>query len=163
MPNDQTSCTASNRRRGDVHLASRVPDRVRIAIERATDDVAAASTAYRLFLEDTKGALFDNTAHTGRLEHAVARAMLDAWAHGQGSAEDVGWPTPLLESASPRKRSTYPDESVPDRLFASASLLGRCEACTDLGSASESMCCSVNASAHRTRRDQASFSTTLRV
>jgi hypothetical protein len=92
MPDDAASHAALTRgwQQRPSPSAKWVPEEVRTAIQRATNDDAAFSTACRLFLEDTRAGRFDDTVRSARLEHAIARAMLDAWAHGQGTADDVG-------------------------------------------------------------------------
>jgi hypothetical protein len=69
---------------------SAVPEVVRTAIQRATQNDAAFALACRLFLEDAEDEDLADTVDAARLEHAVARATLDAWTHGLGSPDDVG-------------------------------------------------------------------------
>jgi hypothetical protein len=66
-----------------------VPQSIRLAIlaaAREEDDYAAAC---RLFASDV-GTVPSGDVPGARLEHAVARTMLDAWVHGQATAWDVG-------------------------------------------------------------------------
>jgi hypothetical protein len=71
-------------------LGSLIPERVRLSIQDAADDVTAFSIACRLFVDDTTGADLKDPVSAARLERAVARATLNAWTRGQGSAEGVG-------------------------------------------------------------------------
>ncbi len=62
------------------------------AIQLAASDESAFSMACRLFVEDVSdsGKCREDGVRAARLEHAVARATLDAWRRGQGSCESVG-------------------------------------------------------------------------
>jgi len=66
-----------------------VPQSIRLAILAAARDERDYAAACRLLAGDVGGiALVD--APGARLEHAVARAVLDAWIHGMATASDVG-------------------------------------------------------------------------
>lgn len=67
-----------------------IPPPIREAIRAATTDRAGFAIACRLFVDDASDSRPDNHVAEGSLDHAVARATLDAWLHGQGSAESVG-------------------------------------------------------------------------
>jgi hypothetical protein len=71
-------------------LGSLIPERVRVTIRDEVDDETAFSIACRLFVEDTTGPDFKESVSAARLERAIARATLNAWMRGQGSAEGVG-------------------------------------------------------------------------
>jgi hypothetical protein len=74
----------------DLQLDSPIPPLVRGAIGLAARDELAFSMACQLFVEDMSGLFREEGVPAARLEHAVARATLDAWRRGQGSSEGVG-------------------------------------------------------------------------
>jgi hypothetical protein len=92
LPNESTSDTrpTSGWAWTAAYLDSRIPDPVRVAIRLAAGDEAAFAIACRLFIEDAAAGCFEDSVSAARLERAVARSTLDAWARGQGSAEGVG-------------------------------------------------------------------------
>jgi hypothetical protein len=67
-----------------------IPSPIQAAIRAAAGDDASLLMALRLFVEDTGEPGPDDQVTEGRLERAVARAMLEAWLHGVGSAASVG-------------------------------------------------------------------------
>ncbi len=67
-----------------------IPSPVREAIWGAARDKESARIACQLFVEDANDSGPSDSIARGGLEHAVARAMLDAWLRGQSSAERVG-------------------------------------------------------------------------
>lgn len=60
------------------------------AIAAASEGPRELEIAYRVFSEDAAEMRGDDGVAQGRLEHAIARALLDAWTHGLCSAEAVG-------------------------------------------------------------------------
>ena len=92
LPNESTGDTrpTSGWAWTAASLGSRIPDPVRVAIRLAARDEAAFAIACRLFVEDAAEKCFEDSVSAARLERAVARSTLDAWARGQGSAEGVG-------------------------------------------------------------------------
>ena len=68
-----------------------LPASIREAIRAATDDQASFSIACRLYVEDASDSRSEAHLAEARLEHAVARATLDAWLHGVGSKESGGF------------------------------------------------------------------------
>lgn len=66
-----------------------VPQSIQLAILAAAREECDYAAACRLFAGDVSEAPSDDVPGA-RLEHAVARTMLDAWAHGMASATDVG-------------------------------------------------------------------------
>ncbi|HTQ47840.1 MAG TPA: hypothetical protein VMI75_34015 [Polyangiaceae bacterium] len=66
-----------------------VPQSIRLAILAAAREESDYAAACRLFAGDLDGVACGDPPGA-RLEHAVARAMLDAWEHGAATAWDVG-------------------------------------------------------------------------
>jgi hypothetical protein len=75
---------------GDLSVFPDELRRIRNEIRAATEDPAGFSIACRLLVEDTGDSQIGDDGGEGRLEHAVARATLDAWLRGRGTGEDVG-------------------------------------------------------------------------
>jgi hypothetical protein len=73
-----------------------IPSSILCAIAIAAPVQRHFELACRLFADDTTEARGDDHVPGARLEHAIARALLDAWIHGQGSAETVGAAYALL-------------------------------------------------------------------
>ncbi len=73
-----------------VTPAERIPPPIREAIRAPAEDQDTFSIASQLFVEDASDSRPDDRLAEGRLEHAVARATLEAWRHGLGSAVSVG-------------------------------------------------------------------------
>jgi hypothetical protein len=65
------------------------PDILR-AIDAATDSLAVRQIACGMFAVDSGEMGGADEAPRGRLDRAIARGLLDAWTHGQCSAEAVG-------------------------------------------------------------------------
>jgi hypothetical protein len=66
-----------------------VPQSIRLAIQAAAREESDYAAACRLFAGDA-GEDPSDSVPGARLEHAVARTMLDAWVHGIATASDVG-------------------------------------------------------------------------
>jgi hypothetical protein len=66
-----------------------VPQSIRLAILAAAREETDYAAACRLFAGDVDG-VASGDVPGARLEHAVARTMLDAWEHGMATAWDVG-------------------------------------------------------------------------
>ena len=75
--------------RGNVD-ASQIPPDVLRAIDAATDSPMVFQIACGLFAVDSGEMGGTDDVAQGRLERAIARALLDAWTDGHGSAEAVG-------------------------------------------------------------------------
>jgi hypothetical protein len=73
-----------------AHRDAALPRPLVCAIEAATSGWREFEVACDLCAEDSRNACSDDNAPQGRLERAIARALLDVWRHGQGSAEAVG-------------------------------------------------------------------------
>jgi hypothetical protein len=66
-----------------------VPHSIRLAILAAAREEGDYAAACRLFVGDVSETT-SGEAPGARLEHAVARTMLDAWVHGAATVSDVG-------------------------------------------------------------------------
>jgi hypothetical protein len=86
-------------------IASTVPRPVLAAIHRLVSDVEVRALACRLFADDTATPPHADDVAGARLEHAIARTELDAWASGMATAEDVGAAYARLALALMRSRS----------------------------------------------------------
>ena len=67
-----------------------IPSPIQAPIRAAAGDDASLLMALRLFVEDMGEPGPEGHVAEGRLERAVARATLEAWLHGVGSAAGVG-------------------------------------------------------------------------
>lgn len=67
-----------------------MPGPIRHAMLSAAGGEASFSIASRLFVDDASDSRPEEHGADCGLEHAVARATLDAWLSGLGSAESVG-------------------------------------------------------------------------
>ncbi len=76
--------------RGGNVDASLIPPDILRAIDAATDSPLVFRIACGLFAVDSGEMGGTDDVAQGRLERAIARALLDAWADGHGSAEAVG-------------------------------------------------------------------------
>ena len=66
-----------------TEVVSAIPVLIREAIHNAARGDASFGTACRLFVEDADDESADGPLAKHGLEHAMARAALDAWRHGE--------------------------------------------------------------------------------
>ena len=92
--------------------APQIPPRILCAIDAATDSLRVFQIACGLFAVDYGEVGGPDDVAQGRLERAVARALLDAWTDGHGSAEAVGSAYALVAE----RVAGYPANAVEQRL-----------------------------------------------
>ena len=83
----------------------RIPPPIREAIRAAAEDQGSFSDASSLFVDDASDACPADHFAEDRLERAVARATLEAWRHGLGSAVSVGVAYAAVANASRTRRA----------------------------------------------------------
>jgi hypothetical protein len=83
----------------------RIPSSIREAIRAAAEDESSFSAASRLFVDDASDSRPADRLAEDRLEQAVARATLEAWRHGLGSAVSVGQAYAAVANASRTRRA----------------------------------------------------------
>jgi hypothetical protein len=95
----------------------RIPSTIREAIRAAAEDQNSFSVASRLFVRDASDSCPADRLAEGRLEQAVARATLEAWRHGLGSAVSVGQAyAAVAHAARTRRARSKPVDALSDGL-----------------------------------------------
>jgi hypothetical protein len=95
----------------------RIPSAIREAIRAAAEDESSFSAASRLFVDDASDSWPADHLAGDRLELAVARATLEAWRHGLGSAVSVGLAYAAVANASRTRRArSEPIDALSHRL-----------------------------------------------
>jgi hypothetical protein len=83
----------------------RIPPSIREAVRAAAEDPSSFSAASRLFVDDVRDSHPADDFAEDRLERAVARATLEAWGHGLGSAAGVRLAYAAIANASRIRRA----------------------------------------------------------
>ncbi len=86
---DDAPALGSDRRVGGEGT-SNIPPSISSALAAAAGDERRFEIACALIAADAGESRGDDHVPQGRLEHAIARALLHAWTHGQCSPEAVG-------------------------------------------------------------------------